>query len=178
MAVRLPVATVLWLLFSGIVSAAHAGEAVATVHKVTGEGVGEELGKVRFEDSRFGLLVRPELRGLTAGLHAAHVHEHANCGPSKTDGKIIPAGAAGGHYDPANTGRHEGPYGNGHLGDLPNLYAEQDGTASVPVLVPRLTVEDVRGRALMLHAGVDRYAGHIHQSGGKGGMRMYCGVIE
>lgn len=178
MGIRLPVAMVLGVLMSGMVGAAHAGEAVATVHKVTRDGVGAELGKVRFEDGRFGLLVKPELRGLTTGPHAAHVHEQANCGPSKTDGEMVPAGAAGGHYDPASTGRHEGPYGNGHLGDLPNLYAEQGGAASVPVLAPRLKVEDVRGRALMLHAAADRYLEHAQHSGGKGGMRMYCGVIE
>ena len=27
--------------------------------------------------------------------------------------------AAGGQFDPLNTGDHEGPYGDGHLGDLP-----------------------------------------------------------
>lgn len=160
-------ATVLGVFVSGMVGAAHAGEAVAAVHKVTQGGVGAEFGKVHFEDGRFGLLVKPELRGLTAGPHAAHVHEQADCGSSKTDGAMVPAGAAGGHYDPASTGRHEGPYGNGHLGDLPNLYAEQGGAASIPVLAPRLKVEDVRGRALMLHAAADRYVEHARHSGGK-----------
>ena len=39
--------------------------------------------------------------------------------------------AAGGHYDPAKTDRHEGPYGNGHLGDLPALYVDKEGKAVI-----------------------------------------------
>ncbi len=35
------------------------------------------------------------------------------------EGKAVAAGAAGGHYDPQHTGKHEGPLGAGHLGDLP-----------------------------------------------------------
>lgn len=158
--------------------AACAGEAGATIHRATPEGAGETLGRVRFEDGRFGLLVTPDLEGLTAGPHAAHVHENPDCAPGGPDGKPMPAGAAGGHYDPEGTGRHEGPYGEGHLGDLPNLIVEKDGTATIPVLAPRVKVEDIRGRSLMIHAAPDRYAGHGHHMHGKGGMRMYCGVIE
>lgn len=138
----------------------QAEEAVAVVHTVTADGVGQKVGEIRFEDDRFGLLVKPDLEGLTAGPHAAHVYEKAACGCAQTEGKSTPAGAAGGHYYPEQTGRHEGPYGNGHLGDLPNLIVEEDGAASIPVLAPRLKSDDVSGRALMIHAAADRYAGH------------------
>jgi Cu-Zn family superoxide dismutase len=176
-------ATGLWrallaVLACGVVAAAQAGEAVVTVHTVTVDGVGAAVGTVRFADSRFGLLVTPDLHDLTAGPHGMHVHENPDCGPSQMGGEAMPAGAAGGHYDPEGTGRHEGPYGTGHLGDLPNLYVEHDGTATIPVLAPRLEAADIQGRSLMLHAMPDRYAGHAHHHHGKGGMRMYCGVIE
>lgn len=151
---------------------------MTTVHRVTPEETGQAVGRIAFEDSRFGLLVKPGLKALTAGPHAAHVHENAACGAMVEKGRAMPAGAAGGHYDPAATGRREGPYGNGHLGDLPNLIFEQDGTASIPVLAPRMTIGDVRGRALMIHAAADRYAGHARHAQGKGGMRIYCGVNE
>lgn len=175
---KLLAATLLVTLASGFVGRAQADETFVTVYKVTEEGVGAEVGEVRFQDGPFGLMIEPDLRDLTAGLHGAHVHENPDCGPADVHGKTVPAGAAGGHYDPAQTDRHDGPYGDGHLGDLPNLYVEQDGTASVPVLAPRLTTADLRGRSFMLHAAPDRYAGHSRHHHGKGGMRMYCGVVE
>jgi superoxide dismutase, Cu-Zn family len=46
-----------------------------------------------------------------------------------------------------------------------------------PELAPRVKVADVRGRALMIHHGADRYQDHAHHHQGMGGARMYCGVI-
>jgi Cu-Zn family superoxide dismutase len=92
------------------------------------------------------------------------------------DGKRVPGLAAGGHYDPAGTGRHEGPYGDGHLGDLPPLYVDDGGWGSMPVLAPRVKVSDIRNRSLMIHAGGDNYSDHPAKLGG-GGARMACGVV-
>ncbi|NNE62329.1 MAG: superoxide dismutase, partial [Woeseia sp.] len=75
-------------------------------------------------------------------------------------------------------GEHAGPYGDGHLGDLPNLLVEPSGVSYVPVLAPRVTVADVKGRSLMIHAGADRYDEYGEHMHGKGGMRMYCGIIR
>ena len=88
---------------------------------------------------------------------------------------MTPAQAAGGHLDPAKTGRHEGPYGNGHLGDLPAIYVDADGKAGYPILAPRLKVVDLQGRSLMVHAGGDNHSDHPAALGG-GGMRIACGV--
>lgn len=152
--------------------------AKAMLVRVTSEGTGGPVGLVTFVDTPFGLLVRPFLRGLEPGPHGAHVHENPDCGPETTDAGVVPGGAAGDHYDPAGTGRHAGPYGDGHLGDLPNLVVEQDGTANIPVLAPRLKVADLEGRSLMIHAGADRYEQHGGHGHGKGGRRMYCDVIS
>ena len=54
--------------------------------------------------------------------------------PPRKDGKPEPAGAAGGHLDPAGTKRHGEPWGDGHLGDLPVLHVSTKGTAITPVL--------------------------------------------
>jgi len=88
----------------------------------------------------------------------------------------VPAGAAGGHLDPQGTKRHGEPWGDGHLGDLPALYVAADGSASNPVLAPRLKLADVKNRALMVHVGGDNHADHPAPLGG-GGARMACGVI-
>jgi len=136
---------------------------------------GKTHGIISFENSPYGLVITPKLHGLDPGAHAAHVHENASCA---ADDSGVPAGAAGDHYDPHASGKHTGPYGEGHLGDLPNLHVEPNGMAYVPVLAPRVTVADLRGRSLMIHAGADRYDEYAEHEHGKGGMRMYCGIIR
>lgn len=158
-------------------SAAQAEAIKITLRQVTADGMGQEVGTVEFRDGQYGLLIVPNLKGLTPGPHGAHIHEKPDCGPAMNHGNVVPGGAAGGHFDPQNTGYHEGPYGNGHLGDLPNLIVEEDGTAFIPVLAPQLKVADIHSRALMIHAGADRYLRHGAHMHGKGGMRMYCGII-
>lgn len=167
-------------LTAGMTAAARAAEVTVTIREVTNEGIGQEIGHVQLEDNTYGLLVRPDLRGLSPGPHGMHVHENPNCGPVKHDDKVIPAGAAGGHYDPQHTGRAEGPYGEGALGDLPNLIAEPDGSVTIPTLAPRLQVRDIRGRALVIHAGADRYRAEpaSHHHGMAHARRIACGVIE
>jgi hypothetical protein len=55
--------------------------------------------------------------------------------------------SAGGHLDQDKTGRHLGPEGKGHLGDLPVLTVSSDGTARQAVVAPRLKIADLRNRA-------------------------------
>ncbi|HVL77045.1 MAG TPA: superoxide dismutase family protein, partial [Noviherbaspirillum sp.] len=119
----------------------------------------------------------PELKGLEPGLRGFHVHEKPSCQPAEDEGQVKAAQAAGGHYDPHGAGRHGTPWGDGHLGDLPALYVSPDGGATHPVLAPRLRMENVTGRALMVHAGGDNYADHPEPMGG-GGERVACGVIR
>lgn len=140
-------------------------------------GVGEEVGTVTVADTQYGLLLTPSLMGLPPGIHGFHVHQNPACGPGEKDGKVVPGLAAGGHYDPANTGSHEGPYGEGHLGDLPPLYVGMDGSASTPILAPRLTVADAVGHSMMIHMDGDNFADMPAPLGG-GGARLACGVIE
>ena len=66
--------------------------------------------------------------------------------------------AAGGHYDPANTGKHLGPLGEGHKGDMPVLTVDASGKAGKTLVALHLTVADVKGRSIMIHAGGDNYS--------------------
>ena len=158
-------------------SAAQGEEITISLNQVTPEGTGKAVGTVTFRNHQHGLLIIPDLRGLTPGPHGAHIHENPDCGPSESHGKVVAGGPAGGHFDPGKTGHHAGPYGDGHLGDLPNLIVEEDGTSTLSVVAPRLRVADIRSRALMIHAGADRYRRHCGHAHGKGGTRMYCGVV-
>ena len=130
------------------------------------------VGNVMATDTAYGLMLTPHLSGLvpylTAGPHGFHIHINPSC----ADGGM----AAGGHFDPAHTKHHLGPYNrNGHLGDLPVLSVAENGTATIPVVAPRLKVSNILSHALMLHNGGDTYSDE--PSLGGGGMRMVCGVI-
>jgi Cu-Zn family superoxide dismutase len=60
----------------------------------------------------------------------------------------------GGHYDLAHITKHLGPLGTvGHRGDLPALVVDSRGDATEAVTAPHLTVEQIRGRSIMIHAG-------------------------
>jgi Cu/Zn superoxide dismutase len=65
-----------------------------------------------------GLQITPRLAGLPAGDRGFHVHVNPICGPGNGPNGQPAAGMAD-HYDPANTGKHRGPLGKGHKGDLP-----------------------------------------------------------
>ena len=130
---------------------------------------GAELGTVMLEEEPGGgVRFTPDLDGiLPAGGHGFHLHENPDCGDSGL--------AAGGHYDPENTGVHAGPYGDGHLGALPRLESD-GGRVTAAVIAPRLTLDDVFGRALVIHEGGDNYSDLPLPNGG-GGARMACGVV-
>ena len=118
-----------------------------------------------------GMLITPYLYNLPASsVHGMHIHINPSC----DDGGM----AAGGHWDPDNTGKHFGPYNdNGHKGDLPELVVNADGTATEPVVAPRLdSLEELEGHSLMIHEGGDNYSDTPKPLGG-GGTRMWCGVI-
>ena len=95
----------------------QAAEKVIQIWLIDNTGAGETVGKVKASSSPHGTVFTPDLRGLSPGLHGFHVHETPSCGPGTKGGKKVAGMDAGGHYDSSRAGRHEGPYGNGHLGD-------------------------------------------------------------
>lgn len=164
------------VLLSLSAAAAYA-DVVVPMYMVDEKGVGAGVGQVTISESKYGLVFTPAMQGLAPGLHGFHVHQNASCASMTKDGKMVAALAAGGHYDPAGANKHGAPWGDGHLGDLPPLYVEAGGSASQPVLAPRLKMSDLNGRSLMVHAGGDNHADHPAVLGG-GGARVSCGVIK
>lgn len=145
---------------------------------VNADGTGKPIGNVTIAESKSGLVFTPNLSELPAGTHGYHVHEMGSCGTNEKDGKTVPAGAAGGHYDPTASKHHAGPMGDGHLGDLPPLVVNAEGHAGTAVTAPHLTkLADVKGKALMIHAGGDNFSDTPKPLGG-GGDRIACGVIQ
>lgn len=162
-----------------LAGAAQAQEHRVTMHRISAEGIGEPIGAVLITQTPAGAQFVAELRGLPPGERGFHVHENGDCGPGpNAQGQMTAGVAAGGHWDPENTGAHRGPEGDGHLGDLPVLFVEADGTAKGAVVAPRITdVSQLQGKALMIHAGGDNYSDEPEPLGGGGG-RIACGVIE
>ena len=147
-----------------------------TMRQVDSGGVGNIIGIIELQDTAKGLKIWPNLRGLSQGQHGTHVHQNPNCAAADKDGKMVPGLAAGGHFDPDNTGRHEGPTGQGHLGDLPVLYVDAAERATRNSWAPRLKTTDLAGRAIIIHAGGDNYSDNPKKLGG-GGTRVACGVV-
>lgn len=131
---------------------------------------GKSIGTITLENTRYGLLILPQLQGLTPGLHGLHIHQNSSCADS--------GNGAGDHLDTQNTGKHAGPYlDNGHMGDLPVLYVNDKGEANTPTIAPKLTLRKALGHSMMIHEGGDNYSDKPDKMGG-GGARLACGVIS
>lgn len=114
--------------------------------------------------------IRGEITGLTPGKeHGLHVHEVGEC--SLPDFKT-----AGEHFNPTKV-----PHGE-HLGDLPSAKADENGRATINLLVkgPNLVDKDgapsaIFGKSLVVHAMPDDFK---TQPSGGSGARIACGVIR
>ncbi|AIR01239.1 superoxide dismutase [Cu-Zn] SodC2 [Pluralibacter gergoviae] len=168
----------LTLLALSLSGGALAASTTVEMNMVTDQSVGQSIGEVKISETDKGLEFAPDLKALPPGEHGFHVHANGSCQPAIKDGKATAAGAAGGHFDPQKTGKHEGPEGNGHLGDLPVLVVNNDGKATDPVVAPRIKkLSEIEGRALMIHIGGDNMSDSPKPLGG-GGDRYACGVIK
>lgn len=162
--------------------AAAQDSAVIEMHKISKDGVGAKIGTITAFDTDSGFLgLAFDLSDeLPPGGHGTHVHEKGSCEPAEKDGQMVAGLGAGGHFDPQGTGKHEGPSGNGHLGDLPILYVMIDEDGALPVrqamVAPRLKLADIRGLAIVIHENSDNFRDDPKPLGG-GGARIACGVV-
>lgn len=153
---------------------ALAQQLTVEVNRISDAGVGEKIGTVVVSEGKGGVSFKVSVKGVPKGQRGFHVHEKGDCGAASKDGKMTAGFAAGPHYDPAGTHTHKGPNGGGHKGDLPALTASDKGISQT-VKAPQLKLADVRGRAIMIHAGGDNYTDTPENGGGAG--RIACGVV-
>ncbi len=164
------------------VEAGNRSKTVTMKHTTAG-GTSGTLGTIRIVEKVRGIVLTPHLKGLSPGMHGFHLHENDDCGSKPKENKtgtatLSVAGAqAGDHYDPGFTSAHSGPYGSGHLGDLPSLYFDKEKLANHPVYAPRLRLRDLPGHALVIHANPDNYDDEPEKNGGSGAI-VACGVVE
>jgi Cu-Zn family superoxide dismutase len=102
---------------------------------------------------------------------AVHIHEHGDCGNEGTD--------AHGHWNPTKS--NHGKWGSAtfHLGDIGNVELDASGKGTLKLETDKWSVgtgsdNDVIGRAIIVHDGVDDY---VTQPTGNAGSRIGCGVI-
>lgn len=168
----LPLAPFGWTAPAWSLTPPEAAERLLTLHRIDASGTHEPLGTLLLEDTAEGLRIVPDLQGLPPGEHGFHLHALGSCDPGNGDDGPVAGLAAGGHWDPDGSGHHLGPDGPGHRGDLSRLVVGADGHALAPVRAPRLTVADVSGKALIVHAGGDTYTDTPPLGGG--GARVAC----
>lgn len=174
----------LWWAMAGLVAAPIQAQTLVgsspdfdrvEMYFVDASGPEEYIGTIIVRDNPYGVVFDPALSNLKPGMHGFHVHENASCQPNAKAPEYneIPAGAAGAHYDPTGVDIHSGPWDVGHLGDLPMLYVNRQGAATYPVLAPRLEMQYLKGRSLILHALPDDYSDTPPDSG----PRIACGIL-
>ena len=173
-----PLALCASLALGAGVQAARAAQVRADLFLATDDGPGALVGSAVFRDTADGARIALDLKGLPPGQHGLHVHANGSCAAIMKDGKMMAAGAAGAHLDPDMTGKHEGPMGMGHLGDLPAITVGSSGTDHEALTAPRIKdVTQLAGRSLMIHVGGDNYSDQPAPLGG-GAARLACGLIK
>lgn len=128
-------------------------------------------GQVRFYQTAYGVVVVVEIMGLPVSndpcaspIYALHIHEGNSCTGNASD----PFTNVGSHYNPLACPH---PY---HAGDLPPLW-NANGYAFSVCLTDRFTVDEILGRTVILHAGLDDFT---TQPSGNAGEKMACGEIR
>jgi len=120
-----------------------------------------------------GTLIRGQITGLEPGEHGFHIHEYGDLSNG--------CESAGGHYNPDGT--DHGDLAQGHVGDLGNIIADDEGVADFIIKAHRVKLtgeQSVVGRAIVVHSGKDDLGkGGDAESlkTGNAGDRLACGVI-
>ena len=137
---------------------------------------GAPAGIATFAATSHGVLIQFDLKGLTPGAHAIHIHTSGSCDPK------VGFSSAGPHFSPEPNKMHGFFAAHGtHAGDLPNEFAASDGTLHASVISNtfslgngKKSIFDRDGASIVVHAKADDY---MSQPAGNAGDRVACGVI-
>ncbi|MGF6882305.1 Cu-Zn family superoxide dismutase [Nocardia sp. GAS34] len=151
---------------------------------------GADIGTATIAKSGSHLQLTVDAHGLKPGFHGLHIHQVGKCEANS----VAPAGGAPGNF--LSAGGHL-QVGDAHAmpasGDLTSLEAGQDGAAHLVTTTDAVTLDDIKDKALIIHAGPDNF-GNIPsrytqaaggatgpdaetQATGDAGARVACGVI-
>jgi Cu-Zn family superoxide dismutase len=162
---------------------ANAATKRATASFVRGDGA--HLGVATLLEGPKGVLIKLELKGLTPGWHAIHVHQTGDC----SDGSFM---QAGGHVMEEGHGghQHDAKLVTGLLienssdaGALPNVYADADGRVMAELYSTYVSLTGADGRTRLLDADGasivihDKPEDHL-STASTAGKRAACAVIK
>jgi superoxide dismutase, Cu-Zn family len=104
-------------------------------------------------------LSMPSTIATSDAFHGFHVH--ANSDPANGDGCVADPNAASNTWFVSADGHLtdvENPAAHGaHLGDMPSLLVNADGTADLVFTTQRLEVGELKNRVVIVHAGPDNF---------------------
>ena len=136
---------------------------------------GRDLGTLTLTDGSGGVSISGTLTGLPPGEHGLHLHMVGRCDAPGFE-------SAGDHWNPTSkqpgSQNPQGP----HLGDMPNVTAGADSSATVQATTPGGMLRgatdmllDADGAAVVIHASPDDY---LTDPSGGSGARIACGMIS
>ena len=128
-------------------------------------------GEVKLYQTCHGVLVKAEFHSLPLRsennknpIFAFHIHGGTCCRDCGNE----PFPDSGTHFD---KGKHTHPY---HAGDMPPLFSNSGYALSI-FLTNRFCVNDVIGKAIILHSQADDFTS---QPSGNAGEKIACGIIK
>jgi Cu-Zn family superoxide dismutase len=153
---------------TGAHAEAQAPQAAIAIVRPVGES--QVSGSIKFEPKGEGMRIYGEVKGLSAGKHGFHVHQFGDLSDTSK------GESAGGHFNPHGSEHGERESEQRHVGDFGNIEATQAGVANIDFVDPLVTLSgpnSILGRAIVIHAGEDKFT----QPSGDAGARVAFGVV-